>query len=145
MSIRNSHFGAASSYLLVHQCVDDWLGHSPSTPYSSRSLVSGGEGVSYKHSRDEGGSAHLECLPSQDPGRDSCSHKQCHSGGFSEASGRYFHGDVQSGTGDHGLDRTALGDLVCKMHSGEEEYSSGPVELSRPGPSLRVISSSLGV
>ena len=51
--IGNSPPDASSS---VHQCINDWLEHSPSRSYSSMSLVSGGEGASHK-CIDEGSSA----------------------------------------------------------------------------------------
>ena len=52
---------------------------------------------------------------------------------------------MQSGTKDHGLDRTALVDLVREMHSKEGKHLSGPVELHRPSPPQRMVPSSPGV
>ena len=46
MGIRNS-LPDAPSFCSVHRCRDDWIGCSPLVPYSSRSLVSGGEGASH--------------------------------------------------------------------------------------------------
>ena len=82
----------------------------------------GGEGASHKHSRGQSGSAHLEHLVSQDSRRVCRSRElQCCSGGFfEELVGHCFSGDVQSGTGDFGFYRTALGDLVHEIHSGEK-------------------------
>ena len=102
-----------------------------------------GEGAFQKYSRDEGGSASLECLPSQDPRRGSHSHEPQHPcGGLTEAWWHCFQGDVQSSTGDHGLDRTALCDLVRKINSQEEQHSSRSVE---SGPFHGVVSPSVGI
>ena len=49
---------------------------------------------------------------------------------------------MQSATGDRTLDRLALGDFVREIHSGEEQHLSVPVEMSKLGPSHRVITSS---
>ena len=47
--------------------------------------------------------------------------------------------DVQFGTRDHGLDRTALIDLICKTHSRVIEHPCRPVEQSKQGPSHLVV------
>ena len=98
-----------------------------------------GEEASHK-----GSAASLGCLSSQVSRRVGRSlEQQHHNGGlFKEAKGYSFQGHVQFGT-DYGLDRTVLVDLVRKIHSGEEEHPSGPIELSRLGPSHRMITSSL--
>ena len=72
-------------------------------------------------------------------------HEQCHHIGLSEEeSGLYFQGDVQFGTGNRGLNRTLLSDLVCELHSGEEHLSV-PVEPFRTGPPHKVVISFPGV
>ena len=43
------------------------------------------------------------------------------------------------------MDRGSLCDADGEVHSGEEKYSSGPVELPRPGPSHGMVSSSQGI
>ena len=52
---------------------------------------------------------------------------------------------MYSGKGDCYLDRTALGDVVCYIYSREEDCCNGPVEPSRPGPSLILVTPSSGV
>ena len=54
-----------------------------------------------------------------------------------KARGHCFQGDVQSGILDCGLDRTALGGLICKIHSGENilaDQLSCPDQILPPDP-----------
>ena len=52
---------------------------------------------------------------------------------------------VQFGPRYHSVVGATLCDLVCEIHSREDEQPSEPVELTRPGPSHCVVISSPGV
>ena len=141
--IRNSAPGVPSLSSPVHQWSAEVLTFRISW-WQESGL--GRRGNSHKLSRDEGGSARLEYLPSQNHRRVSHAHEQqWHSGGISkEARGHCFQGNMWSGAGDCGLVTAALGDTFCEVHPWEEESLGRSFELPRPGPSHWIVSSSPG-